>query len=315
MMSLLVQRKFAIAICFASLGCIASQTHAQQPETHTSLDIAKVLGNERLCMVGNGSVQFLNEDEFVLLVGPDTNCYRSVESLELVVITKQGKILARKSWPSTYRFVALPEGRIAISGNGDITVLNDALKVVQTIPLPPTQRSPVALQKEGSDTLLARLPTGEATAYTGAPLVQTSHHETNQDDQFVCMQDSGDAVVIRKQQLLALSSTGDSAHLTDLVWLHDCNKLCQAWSSGTTSAVSENCKRAVFVSSGTRFPVTDESGMFPFYRILVVDLETGKELYRKEFDTKTFPRITQLSPNGDLLLMGDGDRLNFQSIQ
>ena len=301
-------------ICLAFISCFDNGLHAQQSARKVSIDVTKVLGGQHICIVGNGSVQFINENELVLLAGPDSNCYMSVQALQLVVITRDGRVLTQKSWPSTYPFVVLSADRIAISGNGDITILNDALKAVQTVSLPKAQHSSVSLQKEAPDTLLARLPRGEVLAYSGLPLVQTSQQETKQGDQVVYLRRNREMLILRKQELLKITPSGDSRQLANLTWLHDCNKLCQAWSSGTTWAVSEDGNRAVFTSSGTRFPVTDESGLFPFFRLLVVDLATGKELYRKEFDTKTSGRSAQLSPTGDSLLINDGDQLHFQPV-
>ena len=307
------QGKFVATTCIALIVGSANQAWSQRSAKQESLDIAKVLDGHHLCFVGNDSVQFVNDNELVLLAGPDAICYQTVQSLELVVVTKDGRVLARKPWPSTYPFVALSSSRIAIAGSGEITVLDDRLRKVQAIPLP-DPRSTIALEKEGSDTLLARASQAGDLAYSGIPLAPTKRFETAPDDRLVYVRESGDVVLLRKLQLVTFSKGATDKSLADLSWLLDCNKFCQSWSSVRTWTASQNGKRAVFTSSGSRFPVTDESGLFPLYRLVVIDLATGKEVYRKEFDTNTAKRSAQLSPSGDVLLMRNGDELRFQSI-
>ena len=310
----IVTLNIAVSLCLSMIGGITLRVRSQDNAPLSSLDLGKVLKGKRLCIVGNGSVQFLNENELVLLVGPDADCYRTVQALELITLRMDGHVLARKPWPSTFPFVVLSGGRFAVSGIGEFTVLDHAFQEVQIVSFPVAEGSSIFLQKEGSDSLLARLPHGGDFTYSGAPLVQTKQHETKQDDRLIYERETGEAIVARGDHLFVVPSNGKDLHLADLTWLHDCNKLCQTWSGGTNWAVSENGKRAVFTSAGTRFPVTDASGLFPFWRVLVIDLSTGKEIYRKEFGTKTSRRSAQLSPKGDLLLLSDGDELHFQPL-
>jgi len=176
------------------------------------------------------------------------------------------------------------------------------------------ERSTFFLQKEGTSTLLERLPRGETFAYSGVPLAEEKYQKTTSGDGTVLHRKSGEIVALRKKELLTVEPGGETRHLADLSWLQDCNSLCQAWVSGIRLAVSANGERAAFVSGGTRFPITDDSGMFPFWRVLVVDLSNGKEVFRKEFATNIDRRCAQLSPAGDLLLLSDGDKLQFKSL-
>jgi hypothetical protein len=57
-------------------------------------------------------------------------------------------------------------------------------------------------------------------------------------------------------------------------------------------------RRVLIYSNGSQFPVTDAAGLFPYFRLLVFDLETGVELYREEDIVRTDPGAV-ISPDGD----------------
>lgn len=300
--------RFTTAIALAFILCL--DTFGQAPKT---LKLSKILNGKRACVIGNGSVQFLSQDELVLLTGPEPDCYKNVNNLELVTLSTDGRILASKPWPSTFPFVAL-DSRVAIGGSGEVLVLNDRLKTIQTLSLPTGDQSTVSLSKEGTSTLFVTAPRGETLAYAGSPLTPTRDQKSAAGDQRILSHEDGEMIALKDNKLLTIQSDGKSKTFADITWLHDCNRLCQSWSGGTSYAVSANGERSAFVSSATRFPITDESGMFPFWRVLVIDLSSGKEIYRREFDTKTSRRSAQLSPDGKLLLLSDGDELQFQSL-
>ncbi len=285
---------------------------AQAPK---ALKLSNVLNGKRSCVLGNGSVQFLNKDELVLLAGLGNNCYKDISALELVTFSMDGRIIARKLWPSTYPFVAF-DSHVAISGDREIMVLDGKLQTVQTLVVPTADRAPFSLAREGTATLLVRIPHagGDIFRYSGLPLVTVQNPVLASGDTLVLSRENNEAIVLRGKKLLTMQPGGGSRDLADLTWLQDCNKLCQSWSGGIAWAVSANGERSAFISTSTRFPLTDESGAFPFWRVVVIDLSSGKEIFRKEFYTKTSRRSAQLSPDGKLLLLSDGDKLQFQSL-
>src|SRR5690348_11773598 len=94
------KRAAAIRVCTFAL--FAATCVNATPQQIASLKLQKILGGKHACIAGNRSVQFISEDELLLLAGPDSNCYRNVNDLELVVISTRGRVIARKPWPSTF---------------------------------------------------------------------------------------------------------------------------------------------------------------------------------------------------------------------
>ena len=67
------------------------------------------------------------------------------------------------------------------------------------------------------------------------------------------------------------------------------------WHSGSTGR-----KRRILVySNGSKFPITDAAGLFPYFRLQVFDFDSGAELYREEDITRTGDRSATISPDGD----------------
>jgi len=80
--------------------------------------------------------------------------------------------------------------------------------------------------------------------------------------------------------------------------------------------VSTGKKQRVLVySNGSKFPVTDAAGLFPYFRLQVFDVATGVELYREENIVRTGDRGAAISPDGDWLATTDGQRVVVRNLQ
>jgi hypothetical protein len=278
-----------------------------------SVDLTKLLSGKNAC---NGAAQFIQEDEIAMLVGADSDCYKAVDSIELMILSVQGRIISRKPWPSSFPIVSLADGRLAVAGVGEFYVMNAKLETIQTVVPPHVERSSLSLQKTGiPGSVRAKFPRGEAFTYAGIPLQQVRNTEPLAGDIFITTGDRGQTLVLNGRQLQVTQPNGTKTSLADLKWLFNCDKNCQAYDAGTGWSISNGPnKRIAFMSNGSKFPVTDDAGLFPFFRVFVIDLETGKEVFRKQFITKTARRSAQISPRGDQLLLSDGVELNFQPL-
>jgi hypothetical protein len=74
-------------------------------------------------------------------------------------------------------------------------------------------------------------------------------------------------------------------------------------------------RRVLIYSNGSKFPVTDAAGLFPYFRLQVFDLETGIELYREEDIVRTGDRGAAISPDGDRLATTDGQRVVVRDLR
>ena len=197
-----------------------------------------------------------------------------------------------------------------------MNVLDSSLREIQTVPIPSSGQSSVFLQRRSPDTLIARLPRGEEFALQGMPLKLIGRIEHDSEHTVVYEEHgSGRTIILVGQKLLTTESANQTKVLADLSWLFNCTTYCQAYDAGTAFSVSsQGALRAALISNGSKFPVTDAAGLFPFCRVVVVDLTSGKEIYRKQFVTKTGQRSAQISPGGDLLALSDGDEIELQPL-
>ncbi len=306
----------------ALLLTLFAATHANATSRQVaSLRLQKILGGKQACTVGNNSVQFVSEDELLILAGPSADCYRSVNDLELVVISTRGQVIARKLWPSTFPTVVLSSKRIVIADSNNILVLDDNLRTLDTVPLPSeAAHSSVSLWKEDQDTLVVRSVRGENYRYRGTPLQRVDQQSfTRRNDAAVIYASEGGGTITYSataRQLIETQPNGSSQVLADLTWVIGCEKFCQMYEAGTTwNVASREKKRVLFVSSGSRFPVTDAAGLFPYFHVAVIDLEGGTEIYRKQYVTKTSHRSAQISPDGDLIALSDGEYIEIERLK
>jgi hypothetical protein len=307
----------SLALTLALFAVTQADAASQQV---ASLKLQKILGGKQACTVGNNSVQFVSEDELLILAGPTSDCYRSVNDLELVVVSTGGQVIARKPWPSTFPSVVLSSKRIVIADSNNILVLDDHLRTTNTVPLPSeAARSSVSLSKEEPDTLLVRSARGEIYQYRGTPLQRVNPPTSTKRGNVSVIYSSEDGGTVaynaNTRQLIETAPNGTSRVLVDLTWVIGCDKFCQEYDAGTAwSVASQGKKRVLVVSNGSRFPITDAAGLFPYFHLAVIDLKNGAEVYRKQYITKTSKRAAQISPDGDLIALSDGDYIEIDRL-
>ena len=282
----------------------------------TKLSTTKITGGKRICPSGGNTLQFVDENRLLVLVGPPPTCWKSLTELELVVLSIKGTVLAHKPWPSTFSTAVLDSEQIAVGEVGAVRILDSNLQDVQAVPVPAGAKFPVSVRKQWPDTLLAGVSRGQEFALRGTPLKLVGPVKSGLDQTLIYSADDGSrTVALVGQKLVATNAEHNTAVLADLSWLFNCTTYCQSYDAGTGFSVSSHgALRAAFISNGSKFPVTDAAGLFPFCRIVVIDLTSGKEIYRKQFITKTGQRSAQISPSGDLLAMSDGDEIELQPL-
>ena len=306
-----------VPLCLALILGAFTRPCALASSQTVSLNLHKILGGKEACAINN-SVQFVSEDELLILAGPSSNCYQSVNDLELVIISTSGQVIARHSWPSTFPIVVLVPKSIVVANAHDISILDDKLQTIASTPLPANATgSSVFLSKEFPDTLVVNTPRGKSYKYRGDPLRLFAETSTplRRLPSIIYSSEDGRTVEWKDRQLIATLPDGTSRVLSDLSWVIPCEKYCQEYEAGTVySLATRGKKRVLFQSSGSRFPVTDAAGLFPYFRVSVFDLDSGAEVYRKQYITHTAKHTAQISPDGDSIALNNGDRILIERL-
>jgi hypothetical protein len=321
-------QKRSIAPCLAhfvvtALSCFVCfspwKAEAETPDKF-SIDLHKVLGSEHACTQGQRTVQFISEEELLLQAGPTENCYRAVSQLELIAVSLDGHILARKPWPSTFSTIVLPSKRIALSSPTELQVLDDRFVTIQVLSLPDQEKSLGGfLSFESSDKIRLTMPNG-TLVFGGTPLLYLRFDPRKEikpeEPQLVYVEGDGRQLVRDGSHLSERQDGGALRTIADLGWVIPCDKFCQSYDAGSAFEVATKKQHRILVTSnGSRFPVTDAAGLFPYFRLAVFDLDTGAEIYREEYVTKTGQRSAALSPDGDLLATFSGDSILIRKLK
>ncbi len=301
------------------LACVCAVGAFAQARQIANLDTKKILGTDQACALAGSNVHFLSAHYLVFFAGPDLSCYRAINNLELVVMGIDGQVVARKPWSSTFPIVVLGEARIATADTNNVVLLNDHLQAIQTSPLPQRmQGSSVFLSKFGTNTLLVSSPQGQTRAFDGDTLTPTADPpkpSTGAGSPFLVAPD-GSTYSYSPQKLFRTLDNGTELAIASLSWVNPCTQWCQEYEAGMSyTLATSSSPRILFSSNGSRFPVTDAAGLFPYFRVQVFDLISGGELYRKEFITKTSVRSATLSPDGKLIALTDGQHIALEEIR
>jgi hypothetical protein len=283
---------------------------AAESQEKLTIHLHRSLGPDYACSLYQRAVQFVSDDELLLMAGPSGDCYRSVNQLELVVLSLHGKVIARKNWPSTCPGLVFAIGRIAVVADNDVQILDDHLRPVQSIPLPAGRGFPVlSVYAPG---ILEIKRDGRTVLYKGDPLEPVEIAAAVPPDGVypIFHLDDGTLLGKRGSSLVEVSPDAVPKSLADLSWVvPPCMKYeyCQDYNAGTSyQTVAAQKSRVLIWSNGSRLPVTDAAGLFPYFRVAVFDLSAGHEIYREEDSFKTGRRGAAISPNGDLLITYDG---------
>jgi hypothetical protein len=269
-----------------------------------------VLGSEYACVVSQRPIQFLSDEELLLLSGPASNCYADVNQLHLVVLSLQGRVIARKVWPSTDPGLVISLKRILVADRDHLLILDDRLETVQSLPLPKHRALPVLSLAEGE---LSVATDGGSLTCHGTPLEcleAKAGVPTAEGIQVIYRFADGQTLERKGDSLIETVAGETSKQIANLGWVSpSCGKykFCQMYEAGTGYRVAASKERRVLVmSNGSRFPITDAAGLFPYFRIQVFDLDTSSKLYREEDVIGTGHRSAAISHGGHLLATFDG---------
>jgi hypothetical protein len=316
-MSIQLQHHWRVPVFAAALMLCAQYGWAASGQKIASLDLHKILGGKQACPIP-GSAQFLSENELLLLVGPDSNCYRNVSELEFVVVSTNGIVLARKPEPSTFPIAVLSQSRFAVTELNHVSVFDDHLQKIQTIDLPlPDKPTSFYPRRTGTDLLAIRDARGTVYMYGSNPLLRV--RDTSKDASpffrtFTLL--DGRILKLTEKSIVETDATGHDRVVASLSWVNPCAKLCQAYDAGLDfSVTSGGAKRVLVTSNGSRFPVTDAAGLFPYLRLEVFEIKGGTSVFRKQFITRTGQRTSAISPDGDLILFNDGAHIELERLQ
>jgi hypothetical protein len=284
------------------------------------IDLKHALAPATPCRTFQQRIQFLTETSLLLLSGPSGDCYRSVNEIALNVISTDGHVLARKPWPSTDPGMVIDEGRLVLARSAGLEVDDKSLNAIQSLELPPHRFMPSIQRIELQGTVTVSLD-GKNYTYGGTPLSLLNREQSSQrgTSKRLFTFTSGQTIT-QDGEVLNLEDDGKAPRtIASLDWvLPPCGRYmyCQAYDAPASIQVSTGKKQRVLVySNGSKFPITDAAGLFPYFRLQVFDVATGAELYREENIVRTGDRGAAISPDGDWLATSDGQRVVVRNLQ
>ena len=298
------------AACLSLLLALPFACAAAQTANSAVLDLHHVLGSECACSVAR-PLQFLAEEELVVLAGPTRTCYDHVSELELVAFSLDGKVLARRPWGSTDSGLILTPQRLALPVAGGVEVLDTDLKTIQTLRVGTKREFPAIAATDTG--ILSIEVAGRKTFYAGTPLRPVKpppDPAASGDTQIVSTLDGSWRLLRQGDSLVEVREGARPRTFADLSWvIPPCRQhgLCEADDSSTHfQTVHGRRNRVLITSVGSRMPVTGTFGLLPYFRVQVFDLDTGAEVYREEDEFRARDRVSALSPDGDVVVVSDG---------
>lgn len=286
----------------------------------SSINLNHALAPATPCRTFQQRIQFFSETSLLLFSGPPGDCYRSVSQIALNVISIDGHVLARKPWPSTDPGMVIDDGRLVLARSADLEVDDKSLTPIQSLELPPHRFMP-SIQRMDQEGAVAVSMDGRNYTYSGTPLALLNQEQPRQPSsgKRVFRLLNGQTIIQDGEALNLESEANVIRKIASLSWvLPPCGRYtyCQAYEAGASMQVSTGRKRRILIySNGSKFPVTDAAGLFPYFRLQVFDLDTGAELYREEDIVRTGDRGAAISPDGDRLATTDGQRVVVRNLR
>jgi hypothetical protein len=231
-----------------------------------------------------------------------------------------GHVLARKPWPSTDPGIVIDEGRLVLARPAGLEVDDRSLNAIQSVELPPHRFTTSMLRSELQGTVTVSID-GENYTYGGTPLSLLNREQSSQrgTSKRLFTFTNGQTLTQDGEVLNLVDDGGAPTKIASLHWvLPPCGRYtyCQAYDAQASIHVSTGKKQRVLVySNGSKFPVTDAAGLFPYFRLQVFDLGTGAELYREANIVHTGDRGAAISPDGDWLATSDGERVVVRNLK
>lgn len=319
------KRHFGFAIFVAAVLVIAQSGTSQmlrndQNRPVSLINLKRALAPAAPCRTFQQPIQFFSEGTLLVLSGPPGDCYRSVNQIVLNLISIDGHVLARKPWPSTDLGVVISPGRLVLARSSSLEVDDKDFIAIQVLEMPPHRFMQIPLHSDHQNDLTVRID-GSDYIYGGTPLALLKQEKPSQSGTIKKVFTFADGqVIVQDGESLNVHSEGHVARkIANLDWvIPPCGRYtyCQAYDAGVSVQVSTGEKRRILVySNGSRFPITDAAGLFPYFRLQVFDFDTGMELYREEDITRTGKRGAAISPDGDRLATTDGQQVVVRELQ
>lgn len=302
----------ALALTFVRIG--NSQTANNTSKQSSSFSLKQALAPATPCRTFQRPIQFFSDTSVLVLSGPSGDCYRSVAQVVLNLISMDGHVIARKPWPSTDPGVVIDTERLVLAGPTALEVDGPNLTSIQSIELPAHRFYPSIQRLDQQEEATVSID-GKDYRFRGRPLELLNQPELRQSAASkIVFTFSDGQVITRSGESLNVESRGHPIkQIADLGWvLPSCGRYtyCQSYDAGTGIQVSTGRKRRILVySNGSKFPITDAAGLFPYFRLQVFDFDSGAELYREEDITRTGDRSAAISPDGDRLATTDGQKI------
>ena len=285
----------------------------------SSISLKQVLAPATPCRTFQRPIQFFSDTEMLVLSGPSGDCYRSVTQVALNLIAVDGHLIVRKPWPSTDPGVVIGPERLVLAGQAALEVDGPGLTSTQSLELPAHRFYPSIQSLDQQDVVTVSMD-GKVFRFGGTPLELLRQPDLNQTIASKGVFTFSDGrVIVRDGNSLKVESEGHPVRtIASLDWVTPpCGRYinCQAYDAGTGLQVSTGRQRRILIySNGSKFPVTDAAGLFPYFRLQVFDFDTGAELYREEDITRTGDRSAAISPDGDRLATTDGQKIVIHNL-
>jgi hypothetical protein len=309
----------AFALVFGNLGTCQSPRHDSNRSQY-SISLKRALAPANPCRTLQRPIQFFSETTLLVLSGLPGDCYKSVNQVALNLMSLDGHVIARKPWPSTDPGVVIDAGRLVLANPTTLEVDDKDLSSIQSVEVPPHRFMPMILRSDQQSDVTVRIDSNNYT-YGGTPLALLRQEEPPQTGAIKKVFTFTDGqVIVRDGESLMVQSEGHAARkIASLEWvLPPCGRYtyCQAYDAGFDIQVSTGEKRRILVySNGSKFPITDAAGLFPYFRLQVFDFYTGAELYREEDIVRTGQRGAAISPDGDRLVTTDGQAVVVRDLR
>jgi hypothetical protein len=310
-----------VAFVFAFVQVGTSQTSRyDSSRSLSSISLKQTLAPATPCRTFQLPIQFFSETTLLVLSGPPGDCYRSVNQIALNLISIDGHVIARKPWPSTDPGLVIDAGRLVLARSAALEVDDKDLTSIQSLELPPHRFMPMILRSDQQNTVTVTMD-GHKYVYGGTPLTLLKQKEPPETGVIKRVFTFADGqVIVRDGESLNAQREGRAIRkIASLEWvIPPCGRYtyCQAYDAGAGIQVSTGEKRRILVySNGSKFPITDAAGLFPYFRLQVFDFDTGTELYREEDTVHTGQRSAAISPDGDRLATTDGQRVVVRDLR
>lgn len=302
----------ALLLPTVRIGTAQSSDHV--PVKASTIILKRALAPATPCRTFQRPIQFFSDESLLVLSGPSGDCYHSVTQVALNLISTDGHLIARKPWPSTDPGMVIDPNRLVLAHSASLEVDGPNLNAIQSLDLPPHRFYPSIQRIDLQNTVTVSMD-GRNYNFAGAPLalMEQPEHDVQSSGKKVFNFTDGKAIVLDGESLKLVSEGQPVRKIASLEWvIPPCGRYtnCQAYDAGTSIQVSTGRKRRILVcSNGSRFPVTDAAGLFPYFRLQVFDFDSGTELYREEDITRTGYRSAAISPDGDRLATTDGQKI------